>query len=594
MNAKLTEDLIRSLSSPQSFQRGREYYRSNAISETCRQGDTLIGECEGSSAPYYQLRVKLDESGIKSASCTCEYDWGGICKHLVAFLLTYLHEPDRFVERKNLPDLLAGLDQDALLTLLSRLVDKDPSLYDWLESQAHLTQTRAAGPAATKTGKKRQTQVSAQNYKRQIKNILHGMDGYSSSERYWGLHSMVKELDGITDTARQFLESGDAEGALTILTTLLEEIAAEYGYFDDSDGDLGGFLDDLALPAAEAILTLNLSPSERDSLAHKLKPTINELSDYGVEEPALILAALEQGWGTAPLTDDDENDDEWDEEDSEDEWEEDDWEQADLTTATLNVLARQGKVEEYLSLCLQAHEYRRYAVKLVELGRIQEAVQTATKQLGYTHEALAVAQVLREKGSLSEALSIGEHGLSLEGDKSDLGNWLGLQEEAQGRSKMALQAYQAAFASHPSLQLYKTIERLSGEKWKSTRKWAMDILRSSHHHDVLAEVHLLEQDWDAAAKVTEGAEWDYHLLDRMADALIPHRPDWVIRVSTKQAQQLIDKTQSKYYQIATAWLEKTKKAYLQAGKQKEWQSFLSDLRMKYARRRALLEALKRL
>jgi len=68
----------------------------------------------------------------------------------------------------------------------------------------------------------------------------------------------------------------------------------------------------------------------------------------------------------------------------------------------------------------------------------------------------------------------------------------------------------------------------------------------------------------------------------------------VIRVAIKQAQHLIDKTQSKYCQIAAGWLEKAKKAYLQAGKQKEWQAFLSDLRTKYARRPALQEALKRL
>ncbi|MBM3126987.1 MAG: hypothetical protein FJZ87_18275, partial [Chloroflexi bacterium] len=364
MKTTLTEDLIRSMSTPQSFQRGREYYRSNAISETYRQEDVLFGECEGSSAPYYHIRVELDQSGIRSATCTCEYDWGGICKHLVAFLLTCIHDPDQFTERASIPDLLAGLDREALLSILVRLADKDPSLYDWLESQAHLTQTQVSGPGMGKGQKKRHTQVSAQNYKRQIKNILHGMDGYSSSERYWGLHGMVKELEEIADTARQFLESGDAESALTILTTLLEEVASEYEYFDDSDGDLGSFLDELALPAAEAILALNLSPSERSSLARKLKPTINELSDYGVEEPALILAALEKGWGAAPLTDDgDENNDEWDEEgegEGEGEWE-NDWVQAGLTAAKLNVLQYQGKMEEYLSLCLQAHEYSRYA-----------------------------------------------------------------------------------------------------------------------------------------------------------------------------------------------------------------------------------------
>jgi uncharacterized Zn finger protein len=594
MDTTLTEDLIRSMSTAQSYQRGLAYYHSHAILETYRQGNTLVGECEGNSAPYYQLRVELDESGVKSASCNCEYNWGGICKHLVAFLLTYVYDSDRFIERAGVPSLLASLDRDALVSILVRLAGKDPSLYDWLESQAHLTQTQASDLGTANGITKSHTPVSAQNYQRQIKNILHRTDRYSSSERYWGLYDMVEELDGIAETAWQFLESGDAEGGLIILTTLLEEVASAYELFDDSDGDLGSFLDDLAIPTAEAILTLDLSSSERESLSRKLRPLIDEMDDYGVERLSLILTALEYGGDTSPLAGDDEEEGDGEDEWPEDEWPDVDWEQADLTAARLNVLDRQEKVNEYLSLCLQAHEYRRYAIKLVELGRAQEAIDTAVAKLTYAPEALEVAQVLQEKGNLDGGLIVGERGLSLDGDKSELGNWLGPQEEAQGRPDMAFQAYRAAFASDPSLPLYKTLERLSGNEWKPTRKWAIEYLRSSSSPDILVEVYLMEQDWDAAAKLAEKTDWDYHLLERVADALIPHRSGWVIEVSTKQAQQLIDKTQGKYYQIAANWLEKARNAYLQSGRQNDWQSYISNLRASYPRRRALQDALKRL
>ena len=45
---------------------------------------------------------------------------------------------------------------------------------------------------------------------------------------------------------------------------------------------------------------------------------------------------------------------------------EDEWDDLDdLTQARLNVLERQGRVEEDLDLCQQAGEYFRYALKLL-------------------------------------------------------------------------------------------------------------------------------------------------------------------------------------------------------------------------------------
>jgi NADH:ubiquinone oxidoreductase subunit D len=85
----------------------------------------------------------------------------------------------------------------------------------------------AKAPGAASKGKRR-TQVSAETYRRQVKNILHSLDGYRMSEAYWMMGGMVKRLEEIADSADAFLESGDAEGALTILMTILEEVADGY------------------------------------------------------------------------------------------------------------------------------------------------------------------------------------------------------------------------------------------------------------------------------------------------------------------------------------------------------------------------------
>src|SRR5574337_613200 len=96
---KLTESIIRAGASAQSFQRGQDYYESGAISNTARQGSVLTGECEGTSAPYYRVRVELDEAGVREAQCSCPYEYGGYCKHVVALLLAYVHRP-RSEERR--------------------------------------------------------------------------------------------------------------------------------------------------------------------------------------------------------------------------------------------------------------------------------------------------------------------------------------------------------------------------------------------------------------------------------------------------------------------------------------------------------------
>ena len=114
-----TESTIRSYTSDQSFERGREYYHSGAIYNAIRQGNILLAECKGTYT--YHLRVELDEGGIQSASCTCPYEFGGYCKHLVALLLTYIHKPGEFIERKSISALLENMDKATLVTVLANL-----------------------------------------------------------------------------------------------------------------------------------------------------------------------------------------------------------------------------------------------------------------------------------------------------------------------------------------------------------------------------------------------------------------------------------------------------------------------------------------
>ncbi|MHB8775097.1 MAG: hypothetical protein ACYC6U_08330, partial [Bellilinea sp.] len=208
--------------------------------------------------------------------------------------------------------------------------------------------------------------------------------------------------------------------------------------------------------------------------------------------------------------------------------------------------------------------------------------------LAQASDALRVAKALRDAGYLPDALRLAEKGLGLDGSKHDLGVWLGPIEETQGQIEQAIQAYQAAFTSLPSLDLYSTLKKVSGENWGNSKPVLMQVLQGSHRADVLADVYLYEEEWDQAIGVVDKtSEWNYSLIEKVADAVLPFRPDWVIQASRKQAEGLIAKTQRKYYAIAAHWLVKMKQAYLSTGRKAEWQAYLGGLKSTYSRRPAL-------
>ena len=581
MNVQLTEKQIRERASDQSFRKGRDYYESGAIYNLARQstpgGVTLTAQCEGSSAPSYRLHVELDGGGVRSAACTCPYDWGGDCKHIVALLLMYIHEPDEFSEQKSVNELLAGLEKDALVALILRLVECDPDLYDVLELAIPAAKI-AAQPASLGTTRKRQTQVSEETHRKQINRILKQAYRGDYYDEWGSTPGYVEDLGDILGTGMKFLDAGDAEGALIILRVLLEELTEDYDSDMDYDGDLACVIQDTCLPLAEAILSVELDLGARDELEGTMQNILDNLDEMieagdGLE---LILAALEHGWDELP--------------DEETEWEKYDeeyWMVLDqLKQVRLNVMARHGDDEAFLRLA-EKSDAKRYTLKLIELGSLDEAVE-ASEKLENTSDAFAVAQKLREVGRLDDAITLAEKGLEMGGYYlNQLALWLAPLEESQGRTDMALQAYRTAYDETPSIEVYRHIKRLAGNNWQNLQSALVRKADAGYSKDVLVDIHLEEEDWDAAIKIAEQYAFSFSLIEKVADAVISYRPDWVIRVSLKQSDDLIEKTQSKLYPIAAHWLERAKEAYQQKGQDVEWQAYIDNLRATYARRPAL-------
>jgi uncharacterized Zn finger protein len=135
------EEVIRDLATETSYERGEEYADYGAVRNLVVEGETYRAHVYGTHR--YTVRV-WDESGDIGSSCTCPYDWGGVCKHVVAVMLSVLKQQElgHAVKTVGQPvaldtdasvqvdDLLASLSHEQLQAFIRLQVGEFPKLID--------------------------------------------------------------------------------------------------------------------------------------------------------------------------------------------------------------------------------------------------------------------------------------------------------------------------------------------------------------------------------------------------------------------------------------------------------------------------------
>lgn len=463
----LDESAIRALASRESFERGRDYWRRGAVANLIQRGEELTADVEGSDVAPYRIRIRFHGGTVTEAHCTCPYEWGGCCKHIVATLLAMADDPTAVIERPPFLDLLRALDRETLIDLMLRRLSWDPELAGWLEAEL------AASPRQD-----RQTPVDPAPLAAHAHAVLAGR---SRPRHYWDEvqpSGDAAELRALVDKAVPFLEAGDGRNALRILETITDAFVEDWlAYASDTDEHLYALFPDLGRMLAEAVLMSDLTPEERDDLATTIGTWQDDLADYGLDEGFGVAAqALATGWddpelqavlaGAAapwpPADRDEEHDDE-------------------LTAVRLRVLDAWGCTDAYMNLARAAGASTSVATMLVKLDRVPEALAYARDTFTTPGEALALAKALREAGWHDEALTIAHEGLRRAQNETDdtrwwserpgvtLAHWLRGYAADRGHRDFALTAAQMAFEQTHSLADYQAAKAQAGKSWKNLR-----------------------------------------------------------------------------------------------------------------------------
>jgi len=210
---------IKKLCTKTSFVRGLEYFQMGNVTDLEQFGNKITATVEGTRD--YTVTIRTDKKTI-TATCTCPYDWGGYCKHIVATLIALSEnypeiKKDKDKKEKKIKKVLNNLSFDELKDFLISELENNPPLRN------HFTIYFSGKSSKGK---------SLNGYKKEINLSYREI---SDLDRYIEYGTEVN-FSYIRDLADRYTDAGNFLEAATIYQALSEVIAENMGEVDDSDG----------------------------------------------------------------------------------------------------------------------------------------------------------------------------------------------------------------------------------------------------------------------------------------------------------------------------------------------------------------------
>ena len=596
----IDEAAVRRLATREVFARGEAYARGGAVGPLTLRGGTLQAQVAGSELTPYEVAIELGAGGVVAASCTCPYAFEGWCKHIVAALLVYLHDPAAVSPRPALAALLATLDREQLLRLVRVVAASSDEARRAVEAEADaigasLEHIPPAGSGdlppivSVMTIDTRLPPINLPAFRTRIERIMDVasmMDDYDGDEQPMpdeaALDAIVAEIG-----ARVVMQP---DIAIQLLDALTAPYVAGMTELYESYGVDGIGFDTLGEMWARALLSAELTAPERAAWRRKLAGWRDALAEvYSDARLDIALLAAEQGWnqpqlvaamrGELPVWAGEEPD------------EAELWPSAHAVLAAirLELLDHQGRDEELLALGRATGRYLAVAVKLVQLGRFEEAVALASERLTAAEEYRQIAQLL-VGARPSDALALAERGLNADGQRAPLALWLVDAARLAGRAALAARAAETAFFSQPSLVHYLLAAELAGAAWPAHRAVLLTWLRGgdgSAHPDARVAVFLHEQLIDDAIAAVASYP-SRELLTQVMDAALATHPAWVRQRALALADQIISAGKADRYDVAIEWLGRAHAAFAQEGGEDGWRGYVAELRATHGRKHKLM------
>jgi uncharacterized Zn finger protein len=609
---------IRAGASAQSYSRGVSYQRDGAVLALAQRDNVITAEVTGSDYDPYDVEIHLDATGaIHSAGCSCPYEQGGYCKHIVAVLLAVLENSEDIAVHPGVASLLAGLGEAELRQLILNVAQDEPGFADAIERGVSLLRKTGEGTVAP-TGSAPAPAVDVAAVRRDLRRSFRLATQRGDGGHHHGYYDYDEgeyiDADDILQphlaAARAFLAGGHPAAAAELLAAAIDEWGEcvtdlEEWVYEASEDSIEQAASSVDFLLAECLLSQPLSPAERRGWEERLGAWAEDAMQLAITELALetwwddpwLQAAL-QGQIFEPVdataADDlaEEIEDDSEEEDKEDLEDDEQNDVQVLTPVWLSILERAGRTQEYLNLALAADETVPYLLKLVAIGAVEQAVAVALARPLDAAASLNVAKALAQQQRRPEALAVAAHGLAAPSTYAtgELAAWLAPLAEHAGEHELALRAARIAFLNRLTLADYQVVARVAGPSWPAVKGELLAALKIAHSYQAM-DIYLYEQMLPEAIALVDNRSY-YGDVAPVVAATGGDYPDWAIRQCKRHAEPIMNGGKAAAYADAAAWLRRAREIYAQHGRLAEWDPYLEGLLATHGRKYKLVPLLR--
>lgn len=574
----ITPTQVRALADDRSYQRGEVYFRQGQVKSLAEQGEVVAAQVEGTETYEVEFWIEDDQLGYQ---CDCPVGLDAwFCKHCVAVGLAWLAHPPaststavkssqssngRSAAVTTLKDVQHYLEQQDQANLVKLILDRAMQDTDWREQL--LMKVAAHQPS-----------VDLKTFQRALKNaiVVRGEIDYYQVRSY--AHSIEKVLDSIT----ALLETGQPDAVIALCEYAIPLIEDAMQSVDDSDGHLGGILEetqDLHYQACEQ------AQPEPIGLAGRLFELGLE-SDFDTFSNAVDTYAEVLGQtGLGHY-----------QELAETEW-------AKLPAPDPSHRTGYGSHRRRLSHMLE--QLAR------QTGDLDSIVAVKRRDLSTSSTYLQIAQLYQEADQPDQALQWAEDGLKAFPDRPDrrLRDWIISAYQQCGRFEDAVNIVWAMFTESPGLANYQALKIAAerAKQWKEWRKQAIDQIRQQikqaqtqrqgalsyafRDHSLFVEIFLWEGETELAWQEAKTGKCSKQLWLKLADQRQLDHPEDALSIYMNEIEPLIQQTNNGAYAQAIEFIKKARSLMLRLNLQDQYEQYTTHLRANYKNKRNFIKLL---
>jgi uncharacterized Zn finger protein len=535
----ITEDDIYALVGHTLAGRGFDYYESGRVLNLKVRNGKIIAEVAGNYEPSYTVKIWCDEDGV-DGNCTCAYSQGiDVCKHVAAVLFEWVYNraaqmEGSAVEEAKLRQDLGCLSKEDLISLLIEAIEENDSLYQKIRV---LTET-----------------VEADAEKNWIREMKAQIQRICSTNPFtdWEDDGIGGQLQNVLEP----LEDAQTKEKLEVYAYTFEQIQrVDVDFHTD---DLYDFADGLCEKMGRLLGGADFSHEAKQKYLDLLVKTYFDSEgwlDNELEEAIAKACALP--------------------------------EDIDYVIEQVEAYDADGKEDLLAKLYLQA-------------GREDAYLQIRLRNLDSDLNYLEVAEFYLNRDEQRKAIEIAEEGMKKLAHKAALYPFLEEQYEAAGDIPKLQKLFMSQFEEFPSLELYQRLKNshVAAGIWDAAlRRKIITILKRGRAYGadvLLAQIYILEEDYDAAISLTQESISE-QALGCVAEGVAKIYPEKSIAIYKQLVNDFLAVNGRERYRIAAGFAAKIKEIYISVlGGEEAWNNYIRGVRFENRRRPALIDEFKKL